>query len=100
LKFEISSPALAPTAFYVFFISQIQTELEPEHLEITDFSDNVCDGAKLELLVVSAKFQGKPPLARHRLVNAALGDLMDEKIHALTIKAWTPSQYESKKGSG
>jgi stress-induced morphogen len=35
-------------------------------------------------------------LARHRLVNAALAEIMGE-IHALTIKAWTPAQYESKK---
>mmetsp|Transcript_23462 Transcript_23462/g.38826 ORF Transcript_23462/g.38826 Transcript_23462/m.38826 type:complete len:87 (+) Transcript_23462:71-331(+) len=75
---------------------KIQSELEADHIEINDFSDDVCDGAKLELLVVSAKFEGKPPLARHRLVNTALADLMDE-IHALTIKAWTPAQYESKK---
>lgn len=37
--------------------------------------------------IVSAQFQGKAPLARHRLVNKALGSLMDEKIHALSIKS-------------
>jgi acid stress-induced BolA-like protein IbaG/YrbA len=65
-------------------------------VECIDFSDANCDGAKLELTVVSAQFEGKPPLARHRLVNAALAEIMGE-IHALTIKAWTPAQYESKK---
>jgi|TARA_B110000305_G_scaffold51411_1_gene56108 stress-induced morphogen len=43
--------------------------------------------------VVSAQFTGKAPLARHRLVHNALGSLMDEKIHALSIKsAKTPEQ--------
>lgn len=75
---------------------KLQSELQTDHIECIDFSDDVCDGAKLDLVVVSEKFQGKPPLARHRLVNGALADMMDE-IHAVTIKAWTPAQYESKK---
>jgi stress-induced morphogen len=83
--------------YYSSLRKQIHSDLEAQHIECTDFSDNVCDGAKLDLLVVSSKFEGKPPLARHRLVNTALSDLMND-IHALTIKAWTPAQYEAKKG--
>lgn len=80
-------------------LCKIQSELDVKHIECHDVSDTVCDGgAKLELLVVSSKFEGKSPLARHRLVNAALADLM-EGIHALTIQAWTPAQYETKKGA-
>jgi BolA protein len=56
----------------------------------------VCSGAKLELVVVSPKFEGVPLIKRHRMVNTVLSDYMND-IHALTIKAWTPSQYESKK---
>ena len=82
---------------HYYYSVQIHSDLEAQHIKCTDFSDNVCDGAKLDLLVVSSKFEGKPPLARHRLVNTALSDLMDD-IHALTIKAWTPAQYEAKKG--
>lgn len=40
--------------------------------------------------ITSAAFEGKPPLARHRLVYDALGDMMQQEIHALSIKATTP----------
>ncbi len=37
--------------------------------------------------IVSTSFAGKLPLQRHRLVYAALDDLMDRGIHALSIDA-------------
>jgi len=40
--------------------------------------------------VVSEEFRGLAPLARHRKVYEALGDLMQTDIHALTIKASAP----------
>ncbi|MFN7137152.1 MAG: BolA family protein [Thermomonas sp.] len=40
--------------------------------------------------IVSAAFAGKPPLARHRLVYAALGTMMQTDIHALAIDARPP----------
>jgi BolA protein len=49
---------------------------------------------KLDL--VSAKFSGLSSVSRHRLVYAALGDLMHNPIHALAISARTP---EETKGS-
>lgn len=42
--------------------------------------------------IVSAAFRGQPPLARHRAVYAALGDLMQTDIHALAIDARTPEE--------
>ena len=42
--------------------------------------------------MVSAAFQGKLPLARHRLVYATLGDLMGGEIHALALKTLTPEE--------
>ena len=41
--------------------------------------------------IVSAAFVGLAPLARHRKVYEAVGDLMQTDIHALSIKATTPS---------
>lgn len=64
--------------------------------EAHDFSDGC--GAKFNLLVVSSEFEGKPLLDRHRMVNDALTDLMS-KIHAVTIKAMTPAQWEAKKSN-
>ncbi len=42
--------------------------------------------------IVSAAFAGKLPLARHRLVYAALGEMMQTDIHALAIRARTPDE--------
>lgn len=42
--------------------------------------------------VVSKTFAGKLPLARHRLVYAALGDMMTTDIHALRITAKAPDE--------
>lgn len=40
--------------------------------------------------IVSAAFTGMPPLARHRAVYAALGEMMQTDIHALRIQALSP----------
>lgn len=42
--------------------------------------------------IVSAGFAGMAPLARHRAVYAALGDMMATDIHALQIAARTPDE--------
>ena len=42
--------------------------------------------------IVSEAFRGKLPLARHRLVYAALGEMMQTDIHALAIRARTPDE--------
>ncbi len=41
--------------------------------------------------IVSAAFAGMPPLARHRAVYTALGELMQTDIHALQIEALPPT---------
>ena len=47
------------------------------------------------LTIVSAAFEGKPTVARHRLVYDALGDLMQHPIHALSITARAPGETDS-----
>ncbi len=42
--------------------------------------------------IVSRAFVGKPTVARHRMVYAALGELMNNPIHALQIRARTPDE--------
>ena len=44
------------------------------------------------LVIESAAFAGQPRLARQRLVHAALGDLLHDRVHALTIKALAPGE--------
>jgi acid stress-induced BolA-like protein IbaG/YrbA len=50
------------------------------------------DGVHFEATVVSEAFRGKLPLARHRMVYAALGELMGGAIHALQLKTVTPDE--------
>ncbi len=49
-------------------------------------------GGHYRLYVIAEAFAGKTTLARHRLVHAALGELMRTRIHALSIQAKTPAE--------
>ena len=42
--------------------------------------------------IVSEAFAGLAPIARHRAVYAALGEMMTTDIHALSIRARTPGE--------
>jgi len=44
------------------------------------------------LTIVSAAFADKPVVARHRMVYQALGELMQQPIHALAIRAFAPGE--------
>jgi BolA protein len=73
--------------------------LNPVRLELIDDSAKHAGhagarsgGGHYRLLIVSAQFAGKTPLARHRLVYDALGELMRSKIHALSIQSVTPEE--------
>lgn len=71
----------------------IAAGLETTHLEVSG------DGRHFEAVVVSEAFEGKAMLKQHRLVYAALGDRFDtEAVHALSIKTYTPRQWEALKG--
>lgn len=51
-------------------------------------------GGHFAMTIVSARFAGKPLMARHRMVYDALGPLMTHEIHALSIDAKTPEETE------
>lgn len=55
------------------------------------------DGTHFQAVVVSEQFRGKPPVERHKLVYAALGDAMESEIHAISIKTYTDDQWEKLK---
>ena len=46
------------------------------------------------ITIVAEAFRGVSPLARHRLVYAAVGDLLETDIHALAIEASPPPAAE------
>ena len=74
--------------------------LAPTRLELEDQSDHHIghaghDGrgeSHFALVIESAAFAGLNRVARQRAVFAALGDLMDNRVHALTIKALAPGE--------
>ena len=78
--------------------------LEPVSLDLVDESEGhrghagyrEGGGTHWRLAIVSARFSGQPVVARHRMVYQALGNLMQNPIHALAITARTP---EETKGS-
>lgn len=49
-------------------------------------------GGHFVVHIVSTAFEGKTPIARHRMVYDALGGAMKSEIHALSIKAKTPAE--------
>ena len=79
--------------------SRLSAALAPTALDIEDESHRHAGhaGARdgrghFRVRIVSAAFEGQSPLARHRAVYAALGDLMQTDIHALVIDARTPEE--------
>ena len=49
--------------------------------------------------IVAEAFRGVAPIARHRLVYAAVGDMLQTGIHALAIDASRP-KVETNRGKG
>lgn len=73
--------------------------LAPSELELTDESHLHAGHAGAQsgrghfrVRVVSVKFSGLAPLARHREVYAALGPMMQTDIHALSLQTLTPAE--------
>jgi acid stress-induced BolA-like protein IbaG/YrbA len=57
------------------------------------------DNHHFEALVVAREFEGKRPLARHQLVYRCLGALVGNEIHALSIRAMTPDEWQQAGGA-
>lgn len=70
----------------------LKREFAPEFLAVEDESHHhighksAGGGGHFFVRIKSARFNGVPPLARQRLVIAAMGPMMDREIHALSMK--------------
>ena len=76
---------------------KLQRGLEAEQVEVGGTTPNRC-ASSFRVLVVSAEFEGKPLLQRHRLLNPCLAEELLH-IHAfeqktLTPEQWAPEQYK------
>jgi BolA protein len=73
--------------------------LEPLSVELLDESGRhvghagaAAGGSHFRLVIVSQRFAGQNRLARHRMIYAALGPLMQREIHALALQALAPDE--------
>lgn len=74
--------------------------LEPTNVELIDDSEkhrghgghNPAGESHFTLSIESALFAGKTRVERQRMVHAALGDLVGERVHALSIRAAAPGE--------
>jgi BolA protein len=81
-------------------IARLQAALSPIAMELIDDSEahrghaghDERGESHFSLRIESAAFAGKSRVERQRLVYAALGDLMRERVHALTIRATAPGE--------
>ncbi|XP_046391756.1 bolA-like protein DDB_G0274169 isoform X2 [Ischnura elegans] len=78
---------------------KLSTHLKPEHLEVVNesFMHNVPRGSEthFKVVVVSKDFEGIPLIKRHRIINELLRDELAGGVHALSIIAKSPSQWET-----
>ncbi|XP_046330477.2 DNA-binding transcriptional regulator BolA-like isoform X1 [Haliotis cracherodii] len=72
---------------------------QPDVLEVINESHmhNVPKGSEshFKVLVVSEKFSNQPLIKRHRMVNETLQEELKTQIHALSIHAKTPEQWNT-----
>ena len=80
--------------------TRLTRALHPTHLVVRDDSEmhrghaghDERGESHFTVEIVSAAFAGQSRVARQRAVNAALADLLVERVHALAIKAKAPGE--------
>lgn len=80
--------------------AKLVAALDPESLEVLDEGHlhigHAGEGSgHFRVRVVSVAFAGRSPIQRHRLVYAAVSDLIGHGIHALAIEARTPEEHRA-----
>ena len=81
-------------------LARLHSALSPTSIELVDDSEhhrghggyNSAGESHFSLAIESAAFTGKSRVERQRLVYAALGDLMKDRVHALSIRASAPGE--------
>ena len=80
----------------------LRAKLTPQHLEISDESylhasheeAQKSSGGHYSVIIIAKCFSGKSTLARHRTIYEILKNEFKENIHAVSIKALTPEEWE------
>lgn len=79
---------------------KLNESLAPEFLEVINEShmhSGPATESHFKVVAVSDTFEGKMLIARHRMINAALADEL-QQIHALALHTMTPDEYFEKSG--
>lgn len=79
---------------------KLMSELQPTRLDIVNESHMHAGHrsspgtgeSHFRVFIVSQRFVGKTRIERHRMVNAALAELLQDRVHALAIRALTPEE--------
>ena len=81
-------------------LRRLDSALSPTSIDLTDDSEqhrghggyNPAGESHFSLKIESAAFTGKSRVERQRMIYSALGDLMHERVHALSIRAAAPGE--------
>ena len=82
---------------------KLAENLQLAHLEVINESSNhsVPAGSEshFKVVAVSADFNGKNLLARHRMINDILTDELNGVIHALALHTYTEEEWQKASGN-
>ena len=81
-------------------LRRLNSALSPTKVELIDDSEqhrghggyNPAGESHFSLKIESATFEGKSRVERQRMIYGALGELMDSRVHALSIRATAPGE--------
>jgi stress-induced morphogen len=72
-----------------------QTLSQALPVSLIETQDLTGGGDHWQVVIVSSAFEGKGLIEQHRMVNDALKEpLSDQRIHALALRTYSPSQWE------
>lgn len=81
-------------------IQKLNQAFTPDHLDVINESSmhNVPEGSEshFKVVLVSAEFEGKLPIARHRMVNKILENELKSGVHALALHTMTMEEWYKK----
>ncbi len=83
--------------------TKLATGINALHMDVVNESSNhnVPAGSEshFKVVLVSEDFDGKPLLARHRIVNKILEEELQGKIHALALHTYTEPEWQDAFGT-
>jgi BolA protein len=79
---------------------RVNERFSPQWLELVNESHQHNVPANSEthfrLVMASAAFEGRRPVARHQLVYAELAELLAGPVHALAMHLYTPEEWQAR----